>query len=887
MRPAVLLARGVLRLYPAAFRRRYAGPMLEAFEDRLGAARGRGRVAVLLVSIRSLAELALSALRERLHGSRSSPRRPREPRGNLMDHLTADLRHAFRSLGTRPAFSALVLITLAVGIGASTAVFTVVNGVLLRPLAEPDADRVIRLRTVNEQGRTGNMSEPDLIDLSAQVPSLETALGYSAENLTLTGLGEAELIRGAVVTGPLLGLLGYEMALGRDFTADDGRPGGEPLAIIGYDFWQTRLGADPEVLGRTVTLDGRERRVVGVAPPGADYPRHAQIWLPLHWDFEDCGRACGIYAGIARLVPGADIEGARAEIDAVADRLRVEYPDSNATKRFAAVGLAEDTVGDVRSGLTMVMLAVLVVLVIACANVAGILLVRGTGRAGELAVRSALGASRMRLLGQLMIESLVLAVAAGALGLGLARVGITWLLSLAPADLPRLDEIGLDPRAIAFALVAIVATTGLSGLFPAWRASRSRLVDAMAAAGGRAAGHRGESRSRTALVTAEVALSLVLLLGAGLLGRSFWAMSSVDLGYLTEDRIQLGITLPSSRYAAGEEVVAAESALRERLAALPGVRSVAAAFGSPLGDVYASTVIRLHDRPQPPPGERVGALTRVVTPGYFRTLGIPLLAGRDFAETDTVESPWVAIVSRSFAEEHYPDGQAIGRELSPGLSFRFEQGLPRRIVGVVEDVRSMGVTELPRAEVYLAQSQTAADYLVYILEIAVAPEALADPVRTVVHRFDPDVPVQDFRSLEAVVADELAVSRFYMTLLTGFAALAVALAALGLYGGVAYSVARRRRELAIRMALGARPQGVVALVLREGLAPLAVGLVVGLVAGRLAVRAIGTLLYEIGTDDPIGYALAIATVVALCTAAAAVPALRASRVPPVAALRSE
>lgn len=803
-----------------------------------------------------------------------------------MDTVIADFRFAARSLLKRPAFSLVALGTLALAIGASTAVFTVVNGVLLKPLPYPEPERILRLRSLYNASETSPMSEPDLADMQSQIDGIEQTVGYSGQSFTLTGFGDAEMIGGASTTGALLTLFGLAPAMGRDFTAKDGLEGNRDVVIVSHAFWTGRLGSDPDVLGHTLKLDSKDLAIIGVAQRGFDFPRGAQLWTPYNYLEEDCGRGCGVWGGLARLAPDADLESVRRQADVVAERLRVEYPRSNATKTFVLKPLAEDMVGDVRAGLLMLLVAVLAVLGVACANVANLLLVRGAGRADELSVRAALGASRGRIVRQLLIESLVLSAAAGLVGLAIARVGTAWLISMAPERLPRLQEVALDATAMSFAVVAATVTAVLSGLVPAWKAARTGLAADLAGAGRRTAG-AVDARSRSLLLAAEVALSLMLLLGAGLLLRSFRALDAIDLGFEPQGVLTFTLYLPVGTYEAGHESIAAFEALETRLGALPSVLAVGGAFGSPFGSAYANTRIQMHDRPEPPPGEGASALTRLITPGYLDALGVEVIEGRGLTVNDTFDSTPVALVSREFSRRHYTDGDVLGKQITPGLSFAFNGTPARTIVGIVNDVRSLVLTEDPAPEVYVPQAQFGSNYLTFLVRGAQPQVALAGAVRDTVRELLPDVPLQQVRPLARVVADAQGPARFYLQLLSGFAALAVGLAGVGLYGGVAYVVAHRHHEIAIRMALGARPQGVVAMVLRQGARPMLAGVALGLIGAWAAARLIGSLLYEVSPYDPFGWIAATALVMAIGVAASAVPALRASHISPAKALQRE
>ncbi len=782
--------------------------------------------------------------------------------------------------------SVLGIVALALGIGANTAIFSVVYGVALRPLPYPDPDRLLTLvstRKSADRGR-GSLSQPDLRDIQKESRLFEFVAGHSGSSLTLTGLGEAEVVPATELTDGLLKVFGLKPHLGRDLEGSESVPGASPVVVIGYRFWQERLGGE-EPLGKTLVLEGEPHEIVGVAPPGFDFPNGAELYRPLQLDTEDCGRGCHLLRTVGRLRPEATLEGARDELSTIALRLEAEYPDKNTGKGFDVETLEETIVGaNVRRGLLVLLAAVSVVLLIACANVAHLFLAKSSERAGEMAMRSALGASGSRLLRQLLTEAFVLATLGGIAGVGIASAGTRLLRSIAPPNLPRLDQVHLDATVLLFAVTVTFLVTLAFGLAPALHLSRASLVSSIGH-GGRT--ERRRSRSRQALLAAQVSLSLVLLFAAGLLLRSFAELRATSLGFQKDGVLKFDLSLPEAKYPEVDLWVRTFETIETRLRAIPGVESLGSIFGSPMGSQLVTTEVDLLDRPAPALGQEHHAMVRVVTEGYVDTVGAALLRGRGIEATDRRESVSVVLVNESFSEKFFAGKEVLGQQVRLHASSGYPEDLVRTIVGVMADIRSLSVMREPEPEVYVPFAQMGADYLTILVRARGNPESLLPEIRGEIQRIDPDLPLRRVELLAAVVDPSIGPTRFYFLLLSLFAALAVALAAIGLYGVVSFLVSRRTREIGIRMALGARAGGVLGLVVAEALRPTLAGLVLGLGGAYLTSKALSALLYEVEPLDPIVLVSVSVLLLAVALAAVLVPARRATRISPASTLRAE
>ena len=805
--------------------------------------------------------------------------------------FVADLRFAIRSLVRRPGFTLAAAGTLALGIGATTAIFSVANAVLLRSLPYPDAHEIALVwgddRTDPAPEPGGQMSSPDFRDVQAEAETLDAIALYTTANLTLSGDGPAEVIGGAAATGDFFRVFASEPVLGRSFTEDETRYQGPNAVVVSDGFWRTRLAGDPAALGGTLMINGRSHTIVGIAPPGFDFPSDAQLWIAFQNNDEGCGRGCSITSAVARIADGVPLERARAELDDLSARLEAEYPDLNAGEVFRVTPLREIMVGDVKTALWILLGAVGMVLLIACANVANLILLRGGSRRTELAVRTALGAGRRRLLSQLMTENAVLALLGGAGGVLLAWWGTAGLIRLAPAGLPRMEEVVMDGTTALFALGVVALTVLVFGLAPALRISGDGVAEAIRRDSRGRVGDRAGHRTRAAVLVTEVALSVLLLLAAGLMLRSLARMQSVDLGLTTADVAVFRLSLPSTRYAGPDARVAFLDRMEERLDAIPGVEGVATGVAIPFGTVSLAGSFVRPELPEPGPGETPGAGYRTLDPEAFDVLGIGVARGRAFQESDRAGAPPVILINQAAAAQYWPGEDPVGKTMRVQISVGYSESEPRTIVGIVEDFRSQ-VTAPAGPEMYVPSVQAGASFPHVAIRAPGRPSAavLAD-ARGVLAELDAELPLVQPGSLDEMVAEQMAAPRFYLVLLSLFAVMAVALAAVGIYGVVAYMVVQRTREIGMRMALGARVDEVVRMVVWQGLGPALAGLALGL-AGALALgRLVSGILFEVPPTDVVTWVTASALLLGVVVGATALPARRATRIPPAEALRAE
>jgi len=797
-----------------------------------------------------------------------------------------DLRYALRTLVRTKGFTTAALLTLALGIGANTAIFSVVNGIILKPLPYNDPDELVMISSAfPEQGiERFSMSQPDLRSIQEEAQYLRAAAGYHSSQLTLTGLGDAESIQSARVTDGLLEVFDEEPVVGRDIRAEENVPNGPRVVVISHAFWQERLGGDFGAVGNTLQIFGEPYEIVGVAPPGFNYPQNTQLWVPGYVNTEGCNRDCHFLRVIARLAEGASFHAAREEAHALSLSLQERFPVLSHGKLFNLETLEERVTGNVRPALLVLFGAVGLVLLIACSNVANLLLVRSSNRTGEIAVRSALGASRLRIVIQLMSEASVLALVASVLGIVIAQGGLSWLLQLAPSTIPRLDSVALDPTVIGFTFGTAAIVTVLFGLAPAFRLSGTPVGETLNQGGRRGTSGPTHDRWRSTLLVSEVALSLILLFGAGALIRSFAKLSRVELGFDPENVLTFNISLPRNDYDASGAVQFFESLERE-IEGIPGVTGAASVYGSPLTNDGFITSIGFLDRPAPPAGQEPNMDIRVVSPDFLETLGVPVVAGRVFEPTDRHGGVRAVIVSRSMATQFYEGQDPIGKQITVDANLGYGSEAPWTIVGVAEDIRSNQLSFPPVAEVYVPHAQMGGGFMTVHVRTAPNSSDVIPAIRARMGTIDRNVPMRDVEMLRTTVDRQLGPSRFYMTLLTTFAALAVALAAIGLYGVVAYLVSGRTREIGIRMAMGAEAGDVMRLVLKQGIRPALVGLAFGAAGVFVGARVLESMLYEIEPTDPSTVTVATLLLLAVVVCAILLPARRASRIAPVEALR--
>lgn len=798
------------------------------------------------------------------------------------------MKLAFRSLAKSPGFTLGVVLTLALGIGATTAIFSVVNTVLLRPLEYREPDQIVTAWSLNlKNSRRYNVSGPDFRDWREQSRSFSDLATFAAGELS-TQVEEhvAEKTPVAATGAGFFSALGVKPLAGRVFTPEESQRAA--LAVVGEGFARRHFPGDPAAaLGRTVRVRGKPLEIIGVLPAGIDYPERAEIWTPSHAIFfESPFRSGHNYRVLGRLAPGVTLGQAQAELDGIAARLAQQYPDSNTNKGARLVPLHDLLVDRYRSTLWILFGAVGLVLCIACANVANLLLVRGLGRTHEMALRAALGASRIRMMRQLLTENLVLALLGGALGVVIARLGLGALLALAPAGLPRREEIGLDVGTLGFALLASLAVCVATGLMPAFQASRVNLNEAMRTRGRGVVAGRG--RLRSVLVVAQLGLSLVLLTGAGLLLRSFQLLNAVDPGYRPEKLLVMEANFPAEGKEGAERAVAFYADFARETAALPGVTAVSYAPSLPVDPAGVSGGLHLIEgRPKPAPAEaaQFSSSWRVVGPDYFSTLGIAVRSGRALDARDAAGATPTALVNESLARAHWPDASPLGHRIWIGWD---SVDTWFTVVGVVADTKSGALDAPIRQEVYVpvAQHPTLAASMKVFARTTLPPAALAESLRQLARRLNPAVPVK-FTTGETILADTLTAPRFRSLLIGLFAGVALLLAAIGLYSVLAYGVVQRTTEMGVRMALGARRGQVLGLILRDGLKLV----IFGLLAGGLASLALNRLLtaFLFGTQplDPLVCGSVAALFAVIAVLACWLPARRATQVDPMIALRAE
>jgi putative ABC transport system permease protein len=809
-----------------------------------------------------------------------------------METFWNDVRFALRSLRRTPATVAAALVALALGIGANSAIFSVVDGVLLEPLPYPAPDRLLLAFESNPALGlpTFHVAGLDFLDWRAQSRSFSALAAIETARVNWTGREQPEMLQAGRVSSDFWRVVGAPRMpggmLGRAFTAAEDRPGSRHVAVLGDGLWRRRFGADPGAVGRSMTLDGEVYTIVGVAPRDLDFPNHRDVYLPLALDPAKADRGAHAYLALGRLAPGVSIGRAQSEMSGLAARLARQFPATNENWGVRLVPLAENLVGAIRPALLVLAAAVAAVLLIACLNVANLLLVRMAARDREPAVRAALGAGRGRLVRQVLTESALLSLGGGLLGLLLAAWGVRALVALGGDKIPRAGAIGVDWKVVAFTL-AVALLTGLAcGLIPALQSSGSHLQEALKEGGRAVAGGARGRFARQALVLAEVAIALVLLVAAGLLIKSFARLHAVDPGFRTQGVLTLDVAPPELKYKGDARLLAFYRELLARLERLPGVDHAGSVYPLPMGSDGMVLIYAAGDRPFPRLQDAPSATVRWVSPGYFQALGVPLDKGRVFTAQDTERTVPVAVINRRLARKLWPGGDALDKRLALGDP-RQKDAQWMTVVGVVGDVRQQSLGKDPGDEIYTAQLQAPLATATLVVHTPGDPRALAGPVRQAVAALDRDLPIAQVRTMEDVVAASLAPNRFDAVLLGLFAGLALALAAVGVYGVVSYTVSQRTHEIGIRMALGAQGEDVLGLVLGQGMALVGLGLALGLAAALAATRELASLVYGVSTRDPWTFASVAAALAAVALAANLLPARRATRVDPLVALRQE
>jgi len=812
-----------------------------------------------------------------------------------LESLIRDMRHAVRALRNVPTVTAVAIITLALGIGANTAVFSVVNAVLLRPLPYKDGNRLVWLWSTDPKNPTAKwMSQPDFVDVRAQSRSLAELASWYGYEMVLTGNFDPQRVQVVVVFGNLFGALGVPPELGTTFRAEKGTSS-ERAIVLSHRFWAERYGSDPSIVGRGVTLSGNSYRVLGVMPRGFQFPIQTppiDMWAALgpeqFADVPQMGRNARLMDAIGRLRDDVAIEEAQAELDVVAARLAQQYPASNAGIGLRAVSATEHVVGRVSRPILILFAAVSCVLLIACVNVANLLLARASDRRREIALRSALGAGRARIVIQLVIESLVLAAIGGAIGGVIAIWGVHALVALVPGDLPRADEIGVDGFVLGFTVLASLATGLAFGVAPAWHASKVDLTVALQEGGRTISEGTRAPRIRGVLAVAELALAVLLLTAATLFITTFWRLQQAPQGYDARNVLTFDVTWPWEKYSFEQSGVKFRE-LQAALQAVPGVRGAAAGLqlpdrGGPATDALFP-YLDIEGRPAPPDA-RPRAANIASQPGFFRTLGIPVLEGRDFTDRDSLGAPRVVIVNESLARTYFGNEDPIGKRVKLDSRLLFGDELPmREIVGVAADVTHAGLTGAARPVVYIPLAQRPFNMSYFVVKTEGDPARVVSSIRAAVRSVDKDQPIYDVRTLEERIGASVGQERFIALLLAGFSVVALLLAAIGLYGVLSYSVAQRTHEMGVRLAFGAEANDILRRVMRDGIKLIGAGLVIGVAGAAALTGFVESLLFGVSPLDPRIHVVVVLVLTTVALAACWIPARRAARVDPIAALR--
>jgi predicted permease len=805
--------------------------------------------------------------------------------------VISDVGQALRSLLRAPSFVLLAALTLAVGVGSTTAIFSVVEGVLLRPLPYAEPDELVVLRYEREGRAITNHSEPEIHDYERDILSFAAVAAYAGTSLTLGSASEPERIEVVRATASLLPLLGVAPVAGRVYEAGEDRAdASERVVVLSHGLWLRAFGADRGIVGRTVVLEDVPFTVIGVMPEGFAFPDPGvQAWIPLRMDPANPIARNNHYLGVlARLAPGATLRAAQAELDALGARSAGAWPEFYpGGVRFPARPLRDEVVGEVRTPLFLLLAAVVGVLLIASVNAAALFLARGEERRAEIAVRTVLGAGRARVALQLLAESLTVALVAAVVGIALAYGGVVALRALAPPGVPRLDEVAVNGVVLAFGLSVAVATGLLFGLAPAAQALGSDVREVLAAGGRSGMGSRRAAQFRRGLVVAQLSMATTLALSAGLLLRSFQALRRVDLGFRPEGVLVVPLAPPASVVPIDAPAVAFYETLEERIRGLPGVTAVGSAYRVPLASGHDNYSIQVESRGILSIGEAPAPGMQWATPGYFEALGIRLLRGRLFTPADRAGAPLVAVINERLVTELWPGESALGKRLR-----MFPEGQPwMEVIGVVADVKHYGIRAEPSAKLYIPHLQGyeggyySPNRLSLIVRTGADPSGLAGPVRALVREFAPAVPIGNVRPMSEIAAQALARERFTLVLLGGFALVALLLSAVGVYGVIARAVATRTREIGLRMAIGAERAVIARAVLREGLVLAALGCALGLGGGLALAATVRSLLFQVHPADPWTYALTVPVMAVTAVLAGVVPAVRAARLDPVRALR--
>jgi len=811
-----------------------------------------------------------------------------------METLWKDLKYGARMLAKSPGFTVVAAIALALGIGANTAIFSVVNAVLIRSLPFRDPGRLV---TVWENNRTRDrkqnvISAANYLDWQDQNSVFDQMAAMFDSRTNLTNVDDPEELPFQVVTANFFDLLGANAALGRTFVAEEGERGHDNVTVLSNGLWRRRFGGDPNLIGQTIKLSGEDYTVIGVMPAdfqflvkkGSLTGKQPELWAPLTFGPNSRVRRGRFMSAIARLKPGVTLAQAQAEMDNIGANLERQYPDFNSNWGVTLVSLQDELSGSIKTPLLIMLGAVAFVLLIACANVANLLLARAASRQREIAIRTALGARRARIIRQLLTESTMLAALGGALGLFLAMWGVDLLLVITPKDLLATQNVGVDYRVLGFTLAVSVITGLVFGLAPALEASRPNLNESLKE-GGRGTSTGGRShRLRDLFVVVEIALALVLLIGAGLMIRSFSRLHSTDPGFDAKNLLTVRLLLPNTRYSEDHQIQAFFKQLTERVQALPGVRSVGAASFLPMTGLAAATRVEIAGRPAPPPGQEAVAEVRVVDGGYFKTMGITLLQGRSFSGHELAEESHVVVINESMARDYFSGEDPIGKRVTISMK---DKNVPSEIIGIVRDVKHASLDAPSRPMTYWPTPELVYSAMSLAVRTEGEPLVLTEAVRREVLAMDKDQPIADVRTMEQVVSDSVSRSRFSTLLLSIFAGVALLLAAVGIFGVMSYAVSERTHEIGLRMALGARAADVLTLVVGKGMTLALVGVVVGLGAAYALTRVLAGLLYGVSATDPITFVSIAVLLATVALVACFIPARRATKVDPMVALRYE
>lgn len=815
-----------------------------------------------------------------------------------MNGFIQDFRYALRQFRKSPGFAAVAVITLALGIGFNTAIFSVVNAVLLRPLGFPEANRLVRIWHVPPAKSfpgmtTFTVSAANYLDWERQNHVFDHSAILTYHGFTLTGGARPEQVDACAVSAGFFATLGVRPMLGRALSPDEDQPGRSHVVVLSHRLWQEQFGAKPDIVGHNINLDGQPYLVAGVMPASFRFPDFAQMWTPMAWtDQERAVRGEHHYMVVARLKPGIELKQAQAEMNTISTRLEQQYPEDDKGWGAVVVPLHDDLVADVRPALLVLLGAVAFVLLIACVNVANLALAKTFSRQKEIAIRTALGASSARVLRQILTETVLLALSGGAVGLALAHFAVRFIVAFLADKLPRSVEVGLDSQVLAFTAVISVITGIVAGVLPAWRLTRSDVNQALKQGLGRTAADSSGQRTRSILVVSEVALSLMLLVGAGLMIRSFQNLRSVQPGFDSHNVLTMTAMVSRAKFPAPAQQISFFERVLQDVRSMPGVEAAGVIDDLPLNDEGSHQPIAIEGRPAVPMSEQPEVDVRLISPGYMSALHIPTLRGRDISDTDVADRPGVILISESMARQFWPGEDPLGKR----LTMTFFPGVVREVVGVVGDVKLDSLDQTrPSATLYFPLDQVSVPAnggwtsfpMTLVVRSASGSTGMVSAVSNAVHEVDRDIPVRDIFSMDDLVTNSLAQQRFNMLLLGAFAGLALLLAAVGIYSVLSYSVKRSVQEIGIRMALGARLSDVLRMVVIEGMKPTLLGVALGTAAALALGRVLSSQIYGVRPTDPITFLVVAALLAAVALVASILPAYRATKVDPIVALRYE